>query len=211
MRVNGVFFLAVAMMAGPAIAGQSVNAERTATRVVTKKVPHKTIYELSRLVRRGQIRKVQDGRDGEVKRVYKLTLKDGKPVGKTLVSKVYIEPQHTVFRIGRSGYETPSRSRFRRSKVLTMKASAYDTSQQTLPGTTGRGALGMYVKFGHVAVDRRVIPLGTMVFVEGYGFAIASDTGGAIKGNRIDLCMNSRAEALRFGRKTVKVHILAKP
>jgi 3D (Asp-Asp-Asp) domain-containing protein len=53
-----------------------------------------------------------------------------------------------------------------------------------------------------------VIKLGTYVYVEGYGFAIAADTGGAIKGNRIDLCFNSRREALNFGRKTVKVHIL---
>lgn len=211
MRANGLVFLAVAMMATPAAAGQSDYAERTETRVVTSKVPHKQIYELSRLVRKGQIKKIQEGRDGEVRRVYEVTLRDGKVVDKKMVSKVTVAPLHTVFRMGRSGYDTPSRHRYRSSRVLTMHASAYDTSQQTIPGTTGRGAMGLYVKFGHVAVDRRVIPLGTMVFVEGYGFAIASDTGSAIKGNRIDLCMNSRAEALRFGRRTVKVHILAKP
>jgi 3D (Asp-Asp-Asp) domain-containing protein len=46
------------------------------------------------------------------------------------------------------------------------------------------------------------------VYVEGYGFAIACDTGGAIKGNKIDLCFNSRSTALRHGRRTVRVHVL---
>ncbi|MER3495758.1 MAG: hypothetical protein C4320_02400, partial [Armatimonadota bacterium] len=68
--------------------------------------------------------------------------------------------------------------------------------------------MGWYAGYGQVAVDPRVIPLGTMVYVENYGFAIASDTGGAIKGNRIDLCYRTNAECLRFGRRKVRVHIL---
>ena len=53
-----------------------------------------------------------------------------------------------------------------------------------------------------------IIPLGTQLYIEGYGYAIADDTGGAIVGNRIDLGMDSRAEALEFGRQDVVVHIL---
>lgn len=59
-----------------------------------------------------------------------------------------------------------------------------------------------------IAVDPRVIPLGSKVWVEGYGVAIAGDTGGAIKGYRIDVLMLTRAEALKWGRKTVKVVVL---
>jgi 3D (Asp-Asp-Asp) domain-containing protein len=66
----------------------------------------------------------------------------------------------------------------------------------------------MYPQYGVVAVDPRVIPLGTRLFVEGYGSAIAGDTGGAIKGNRIDLCFNSDDEAEKVGRRTVRVLIL---
>ncbi|WP_195430028.1 3D domain-containing protein [Clostridium sp. D46t1_190503_E9] len=62
-----------------------------------------------------------------------------------------------------------------------------------------------------VAVDPSVIPLGSKVHVEGYGYAIASDTGGAIKGNKIDLYMNSEAECIAFGRRTVTVTIIAYP
>lgn len=62
-----------------------------------------------------------------------------------------------------------------------------------------------------VAVDPNVVPLGSKVYVEGYGYAIASDTGGAIKGNKIDLYMNSEAECISFGRRTVTVNIIAYP
>lgn len=62
-----------------------------------------------------------------------------------------------------------------------------------------------------IAVDPSVIPLGSKVHIEGYGYAIASDTGGAIKGNKIDLYMNSEAECLSFGRRTVTVTIIAYP
>jgi 3D (Asp-Asp-Asp) domain-containing protein len=61
---------------------------------------------------------------------------------------------------------------------------------------------------GIVAVDPNVIPMGTKLYVEGYGEAIAADQGGAIKGNRIDLFFGSHQEALNFGKRTVKVTIL---
>ena len=93
--------------------------------------------------------------------------------------------------------------------MITMSATGYDTSPQTLPGSTGRTATGIRAQFGVVAVDPRVIKLGTYVFVEGYGFALAADTGGAIKGNKIDLCFNSRRESLAWGRRPVRVHVLA--
>jgi 3D (Asp-Asp-Asp) domain-containing protein len=59
-----------------------------------------------------------------------------------------------------------------------------------------------------VAVDPRVIPMGTRLFIPGYGVAIAGDTGGAIRGNRIDLGFNSLSDALRFGRRAVTVYRL---
>ncbi|AYC28566.1 LysM peptidoglycan-binding domain-containing protein [Paenisporosarcina cavernae] len=59
-----------------------------------------------------------------------------------------------------------------------------------------------------IAVDPRVIKLGTKVYVEGYGYAIAGDTGSAIKGNKIDVFFDTRSEALNWGRRTVKIKIL---
>jgi len=78
------------------------------------------------------------------------------------------------------------------------------------PGDQGVGtktASGKRVRRGHVAVDRRRIPFGTKMYIPGYGHAVAEDTGGAIKGNRLDVYMTSRKQALRWGRRTVEVKI----
>jgi peptidoglycan DL-endopeptidase CwlO len=62
-----------------------------------------------------------------------------------------------------------------------------------------------------IAVDPKVIPLGTKVYIPGYGYAICSDTGGAIKGNKIDLYLNSVQECIQWGRRSVTLHIIAYP
>ena len=91
------------------------------------------------------------------------------------------------------------------SKVLTMEASAYSSQD---PGNGNYTATGSRLTKGIVSVDPNLIPLGTKLYIEGYGYAVADDVGGAIKGNRIDLAYDSRAEALQFGRQTVKVYVL---
>ncbi|WP_213974861.1 3D domain-containing protein, partial [Tepidanaerobacter acetatoxydans] len=63
-------------------------------------------------------------------------------------------------------------------------------------------------RVGVAAVDPKVIPLGTRVYVDGYGFARAEDTGGAIKGDKIDLFFNTSEETKRFGRRWVTVYVL---
>jgi 3D (Asp-Asp-Asp) domain-containing protein len=63
-------------------------------------------------------------------------------------------------------------------------------------------------KKGVAAVDDRVIPMGTRLYVPGYGFAVAADRGSAIKGHRIDLCFDTYAEAIRWGRRKVQVYVL---
>ncbi|MDR2006805.1 MAG: peptidoglycan-binding protein [Acidaminococcales bacterium] len=93
----------------------------------------------------------------------------------------------------------------RYARVLNMEATAY-TSED--PGCGLYTAGGNRLRRGIVAVDPRVIPLGTRLFVSGYGHAVADDTGGAIKGNRIDLAYESRPDALKFGRRMVTVYIL---
>ncbi|MBO9130916.1 hypothetical protein J7Q84_14580 [Bacillus sp. 165] len=59
-----------------------------------------------------------------------------------------------------------------------------------------------------IAVDPSIIPLGSTVWVEGYGYAKALDTGGAIKGNRIDVFITSKEEGRKWGVRTVRVKIL---
>ena len=91
------------------------------------------------------------------------------------------------------------------SKVITVEATAYSSQD---PGNGNYTATGSRLKKGIVSVDPRLIPLGTRLYVEGYGYAVADDVGGAIKGHRIDLAYDSRSEALQFGRQTVKVYVL---
>jgi 3D (Asp-Asp-Asp) domain-containing protein len=90
-------------------------------------------------------------------------------------------------------------------REMVMIATAYSPEE---PGLTDTTASGMKAQRGVVAVDPSVIPLGTRVHVEGYGNAIAADTGSAIKGNRIDLCFDTLEECLSYGRRRVKVTIL---
>lgn len=93
------------------------------------------------------------------------------------------------------------------SRVINMNATAYSPDPAENGGYSVT-ALGTPLRRGVVAVDRRVIPLGTRLYIEGYGYARAEDTGGAIKGNKIDLLFNTKAECRNFGRRNVKVYIL---
>lgn len=89
-------------------------------------------------------------------------------------------------------------------RSIAMSASAYSAYE-----TSGYTARGSYLRKGLVAVDPSVIPLGTRLYIPGYGHAIADDTGGAIRGNRIDLAFDSYEEAIQFGRRDVTVYIVS--
>jgi 3D (Asp-Asp-Asp) domain-containing protein len=93
----------------------------------------------------------------------------------------------------------------RYSRQLVMIATAY-TSQDD--GVGNRTYRGNELRRGLAAVDPRVIPLGTRLYIKGYGFAIADDIGGAIKGNKIDLAFENHADAIQFGVQKVTVYIL---
>ncbi len=94
---------------------------------------------------------------------------------------------------------TPAPAPVTGTHTLVVDAVAYH-----LPGNT---ASGIPVGVGVIAVDPSVIPLGTRVFVPGYGPAVAADVGSAVKGNIIDLWMPSTAKALAWGRRTVTITI----
>lgn len=124
-----------------------------------------------------------------------------------LKSEVTKEPVNEVVEVGtKKAPKTPNGQNVK--KVITMQATAYD------PTAGSKTAMGTRARVGAVAVDPKVIPLGSKLYIESmdgfasYGYATAEDTGGAIKGNRIDLFYGSNAEALRFGRRNVKVYVL---
>ncbi len=97
------------------------------------------------------------------------------------------------------------------NRTITMVATGYDGCYECNKPYYGYPSyIGLPLARGIVAVDPNVIPMGTRLYVEGYGAAIAADQGNAIKGNRIDLYFDSHQEALKFGKKTVQVTVLDK-
>lgn len=146
-------------------------------------------------------RVISRGSNGLQEQTVKLTLEDGKEVDREILDqKVLIPPTNQI--ISRGAQTSISRGgktiNFKRAYI--MKATAY-----CIPGGITR--TGASVRWGVVAVDPRVIPLGSKLYVEGYGEARALDTGGAIKGNRIDLYMNSTEAALSYGVRNVVVYV----
>jgi len=91
-----------------------------------------------------------------------------------------------------------------------MLATAYYAFGKGGNDINGNGitAIGLRARKGIIAVDPRVIPLGTRIYIPGYGEALAADTGGWIKGNRIDLCFETYEECFRWGKRRIKIYLI---
>jgi 3D (Asp-Asp-Asp) domain-containing protein len=147
-----------------------------------------------------------EGKDGVKSITLKIKFVDDAESGQEIISEKIIEPSiPKVIRIGVRDTVETSRGSMRFRRVDSMEATAYNPWDG---GGAGITASGIPARYGVVAVDPSIIPLGTRVFIPGYGLALAADTGGDIVGNRIDLCFESYGEAMRFGRRNVKVYIL---
>ena len=172
-------------------------------------VSFSTVKTFSKSLRPGLTSVVKPGVLGEKLVYYKVRREDGIVVKSTVESsKMLKNPVKRVVSIGSRGIYT-SRGTFRTLAIKNMVATAYDPGPRSCGRyATGRTSCGLRAGYGVVAVDPRIIKLGTKLYIEGYGFAIAGDVGRAIKGRRIDLGFTSYREAIRFGRRGVKVHIL---
>jgi 3D (Asp-Asp-Asp) domain-containing protein len=149
------------------------------------------------------------GKNGAKRITYRAKTVDGKEVERTTLSEETVrEPIHQIV-ISRNPRSLGSRGAYIGKRSMAMLTTAYDPG----PGSCGKYANGITCNgkragYGIIAVDPKVIPLGTKLHVPGYGYGIAADVGGAIKGNRLDLGYNSRGSALRWGKKWVKVTIV---
>jgi len=182
-----------------------------AERIVVQRepIPYSTLRKPTSQLRSGTSRTVRNGSNGEKEVVYRVTYRtDGVELRREVVSSHLIkQPATEVVEIGRA-VTLASRGYFSGRRVVLMAATTYDPYNCGGSGS-GRTASGLKATYGVVAVDPRFIPLGTRLYIEGYGFAVAADTGGAIKGNRIDLCVDSKHDAPHFTDwRHVRVHIL---
>ncbi len=191
--------------------GAVVRIVRIDTRIVTmeERLPFARVARTDPTLPRGMTKLVQTGRPGSRIRRIAVTSADGVVIDRQVIGDVLVRsPQDQILQIGTRRI-IASRGEFAGKEVIVMEATAY--APWDGPGTNDITATGTKAGFGVVAVDPTVIPLGSKLFIEGYGPATAEDTGGAIKGHRIDLGFNTIRQAKVFGRRIVRVYILSSP
>lgn len=179
-----------------------VQVVRVAERVETSQseIPYQVVAQAADFPVGLPDRVVSRGSNGLQEQTIRLTLEDGKEVDREILGQRIVKsPTNQVVSRGAQTSISRGGKIIHFQKAYTMRATAYSS-----PG--GTTATGAPVRWGIIAVDPRVIPLGTKVYVEGYGEAIALDTGGAIRGNRIDLYMDSEEAASSWGVRNILVY-----
>jgi uncharacterized protein YabE (DUF348 family)/3D (Asp-Asp-Asp) domain-containing protein len=168
----------------------------------------------------------QEGSVGEKEITFKVVFENGIEVSRNIVQelvtkepieRVLVHGTLNILSLSRGGeskiMETfsavpPKDLSF--SNVISCEATAYSSQEPGIGTITSSGKTVRRNPNGYstIAVDPRIIPIGTKVFVEGYGYAIAEDTGGAIKGNKVDVYLNTIRDCNNWGRRMVNVYIL---
>ena len=152
---------------------------------------------------------VRRGTPGLQRKRYVVVYRDGQATERNLIATLVRRlPVEQVIRAPRR-YQLASRGYYGGRRVFRMVATAYDPGPGSCgPAACGRTAIGLRAGPGVVAVDPAMIPMKARLYVDGYGYAVAADVGGNIKGDRIDLGFHSRGQALRYGRRPVTVRVL---
>lgn len=195
--------------------GMNINVVRvdykTITEVVT--IPFKEVVKADKSLANTKKRISQEGRNGEKEVTTQVTYEDGKEVAREIISekitkssrdKIIVQGTYPYMPVSRSG------SIMSYSKVFEARATAYWAVNGVGRTYTASGRKAVWNPDGYstIAVDPSVIPYGTKLFIQGYGFAIAADTGTSIKGNKIDVYFNTYRQACDWGVKYVKVYVL---
>ncbi|MGM0846971.1 MAG: ubiquitin-like domain-containing protein [Bacillota bacterium] len=174
---------------------------------------------------KGKEEVVQAGQQGLIEKKYEVVKENGKEVSRKLLSeKTVKESQDKIVSVGTKvlvaqvsrGSSSSAATSSSTSSAPSSGGNEFYVSSTAYTagcnGCSGITATGINLRANPgvkvIAVDPSVIPLGTKVYVDGYGYAVAADTGGAIKGNKIDVFFPSKSDAYRWGRKQVKIKIL---
>ncbi len=189
--------------------GETISISRIHHQTITELVPVEPLEERFEdpSLAVGETKVIEEGEPGEEENIIQITYQDGLEISREIIATNAItSPGVTMIAYGSETVLTADGAAgtaqavssdgvsFSYSRALTMESTAY-----TWTGNTT--ATGTWPTRGQIAVDPNVIPLGSKVYVEGYGFATATDTGGAIKGNIIDVYFDSYDECINWGRK----------
>lgn len=212
--------------------GMDVIITRVKTETLEEKHPidFKTVITKDKNVLKSKKSVSQNGVKGEKSISIDVTYENGKEVDRKVVKETIVKnPKNKIIVQGTMSPKTVSRGSYSdipkivsnvsasanddsnsSGKTLTMKATAYwaFNGVDNTYTASGRKAVRNPNGYSTIAVDPRVIPLGTRLYVAGYGNAIAADKGSGIKGNYIDVYFNTRGEAINWGVKYLKVTIL---
>jgi len=202
-------------LADPIVAGETIRVTHISKWLSarTMRIAPNIVHGIDFALAPGKTRVVSPGREGQRLAIVSFTSIDGKLSKRIMASHVLRKPRVRIIAEGVGTYAAFAdfaqrglqKTAYIAANAMDMIATAYTAS---CAGCSGYTATGYRAGRGIVAVDPRVIPLGTKLFIPGYGFAIAGDTGGAIIGNRIDLGFNSYGDAIQFGRRPIKVYTL---
>ena len=182
----------------PVTDGMTIVVKRVAykEKTVVEKIPYKTIRKDDPSMNDGEEKVVRKGKNGKASVTYRIKYIDGiKASKKKIGTKVLEKKQNKIINVG----TRKNINGFAYTRTMTVKAYAYTGG--------GRTAMGTSARVGEIAVDPSVIPLGTSVYIEGVGVRRAEDTGGNIKGNTIDIYMNSQSECLSWGCRYITIYL----
>lgn len=190
--------------------GDSITITRITRQIVEEEKPlvYKMVKKSDMTLGEGEKRVLQNGKHGRAVYRYEVTYKNGKEIERKFIKADIIEDkQDQVVAVGTMGSVSRGGVTFRPRQALTMELTAYGPGVEHTGKTPehpeyGITFTGTRAKEGHtIAVDPNVIPLGWWVYIEGFGFRRAEDTGSAVKGHRIDIYYDDDEFANRFGLK----------
>lgn len=199
-----------------------------------KTLPYADLTRGNPALDRGFTRVVSEGRPGLQEELVEVTIEDGVEVGRLVIQSAVLEsPVDRVVELGENTRLERDGRVMEFSTAFIMTATAYCSGAPgsgcplnsqghafctgpynngyTYTGKRCVQGLGTLDSPRMVAVDPRVIPLRSMLYIEGYGFARAEDIGGAIKGNKIDILYDNHSDVARFGvKRGIKVYLLTR-
>ena len=185
--------------------GDSVVVKRVAKveETETETVEYKTVYQPDSSMTIGETAVSQKGRSGKIKKTYTVTYTDGEETDRQLIdTETLKKKKDKIISYGtKIDFSKPDGLKYVK-KYEHVRAVSYYFSGDP------HGSYGLPCEYGTVAVDPKLIPLGSLLYIEGYGYAVANDVGSAIKGKTVDLYMEKYEQCLLWGARWTTVYVI---